>query len=279
MQDNNPWKHVDPGDVSKNPYYKKLETTNNTKPPETKKANTKILSGNYEISDRFDRYELGVESIRSTLITNTNAQPIFVKPDHSKIYRPLTTLESLEVMIKDFNTLHDSNGDVRSEEDRLRLFSNYKYTCTGVAYKADGKEIKILPESTELILIDKNLNKPFLSIDYAKISGTRLDKKQAKYNQGLSKAEVLNHPAWLASVENTTHGKNILKEYTEIVFNYLKTKKNSTQGMGYYIVTDPKVDQLRALYVYGIDYNSNAVGNNFLGNFARFLLAAPRAKI
>ena len=270
MLDNNPWKHVDPGDVSKNPYYKK---------PETKKANTKILSGNYEISDRFDRYELGVESIRSTPITNANAQPIFVKPDHSKIYRPLTTLESLEVMIKDFNTLKGSNGNVRSEEDRLRLFSNYKYTCTGVAYKTDGKEIKILPESMELILIDKDLNKSFLSIDYSKISGTRLDTKQAKYNQGLSREEVLNHPAWLASVENTTHGKNILKEYTEIVFNYLKTKKNSTQGMGFYIVTDPKADQLWALYVNGVVNISNANGNSFLDLSARFLLVAPRAKI
>jgi hypothetical protein len=236
-----------------------------------------ILNGRYEISDKFDTYSKGVDAIRNMKIIDNISQPIFKKSDGSYIYRPLTTLESLEVMVNDYNTINDANGKTRTQEDRERLFNNYKFTCTGIAYPKGGKEIKIIPESTNLIMILETHNTTFLDINYANIVGTKLDTSNAKYNKLLSKSEVLEHPAWIASVGDTIDARKVLKSYADIVFKMIATKSN-TQGMGYWIKTSPDKDQLRALYGYSIDDNSDADGIYFLNDKARFLLVAQLQK-
>jgi len=281
MTDNiNPWRYVARRDVSNNPYFKEVKTEENqgNSIPEDNtipdKSVHSILSGQYNITDRFDTYAKGVEFIRSITISKDYKQPIFVKSDKSKIYRPLTTLESLEVMVDDYNRLQE-NGKDRTPEDRERLFNNYKFTCTGVAYKKGGGEIKIIPQSTDLIIIPESHNTNFWSIDYSNIKGTKLDTSKAKYNTGLTKSEVLAHPAWLNAVEGN---KKVLEEYANIVFNMLATKKNSIKGMGFYIINKPDADQLRALCVISLDGYSFAGGIYDLNVDARFLLVAPSQK-
>ena len=277
MADHNIWKHVKTGDVSNNPYFKETENIPPTSPSSDIPGTMQVLNGVYEITERFDTYALGVDSIRNTQITLKNLQSQFTKPDGSKIYRPLTTLESLEVMINDYNTLKDENGTDRNIADRTKLFSNYKYTCTGVAYKNGGGEIKIIPESSDLILIPSGFNENSLPITYSKIIGTKLDTSKAKYNKLLSQSEVVVHPAWIASVGDTQHGRDILKAYSDIVFNLLKDK-NKTQGMGYWITTNPGSGELRALCVSGIVSDSNAFGSGDLDGGARFLRVARTQK-
>ena len=285
MTDNiNPWKYVKPRDVSNNPYFKEVKTEENqgdnipedTAMPDDSVHNAPLAR--FEITDRFDTYAKGVEFIRTIPITINSVQPIFVMPNNSQVYRPLTTLASLEVMVNDYNRLKDANGKNRTQEDRERLFTNYKFTCTGVAYEKGGKKIKIIPQSTDLITIPETHNTAFLTEDYVNASGQTLIVEKAKYNQLLTKDEVLAHPAWIASVEQTKHGRKVLEEYTNIVFDMLATKKNSTKGMGFYITSNPTVDQLRALFVGSIDVYSGAGGGSGLSCDARFLLVAPSQK-
>jgi hypothetical protein len=238
--------------------------------PNSSNHNT-LLNGRYKITDRFDTYAKGVDAIRNIPLVDNISQPTF-KSNGSKLYRPLTLLESLEVMVNDYNTINDANGETRTIEDRERLFNNHKFTCTGVAYLKGGKEIKIIPQSTELLTILETHDDLFLDINYANIVGTKLDTSNAKYNKVLSKSEVLEHPAWIASVGDTIDARKVLKSYVDIVFNMLATKKNSTQGMGYWINTSPDKDQLWALYVNYIDVNSDAGGDVNLSGNARFLL-------
>jgi hypothetical protein len=230
-----------------------------------------ILTERYEISCCFDTYALGVNEIRNIPLVDTISQPTF-NLNGSKLYRPLTTLESLEVMINDYNTINDANGKTRTTEDRERLFNNHKFTCTGIAYKNCGSEIKIIPQSTELLTILETHDNFFLDINYANIIGTKLDTSNAKYNKVLSKSEVLEHPAWIASVGDTIDARKVLNSYVDIVFNMLATKKNSTQGMGYWINTIPDKDQLQALWIVNIDGESDAFGKVSLSGVARFLL-------
>jgi hypothetical protein len=214
-----------------------------------------LLTGRYEISCCFDTYALGVNAIRNIPLVNNISQPTF-NSEGSKLYRPLTLLESLEVMVNDYNTLLDENGKTRKVKDRERLFNKYKFrqtaTCTGVAYKSGGKEIKIIPQSTELIMIPEISNNNYIAkcmdIKYNKIVGTKLDTSKAKYNQPLSKSEVLEHPAWIASVGDTIDARKVLESYADIVFNMLATKK-LTQGMDYQRFTQPDKDQLWVLCV------------------------------
>lgn len=279
MDKNNFWKRVEAGDVSNNPYFK-VEPVADRGSEDTSVHNVpnhNTPSGRYEITDYFNTYALGVDHIRSISITPNNTQPIFVKPDGSNIYRPLTMLESLEVMVNDYNTLKDASGQDRTSEDRKKLLSNYKFTCTGIAYKAGGKEIKIIPQSTELITIPSTHNSAFLPITYNNIIGTILNPANAKYNQLLSETEVNNHPAWIASVGDTKQGRNILKEYTSMIFKILSEKQQTT-AMGFYTNQNPTTDELRALYVRVIGSNSFANGSYDLNYYARFLLVAPQKK-
>jgi hypothetical protein len=238
--------------------------------------NNVLLSGQYEITDRFDTYAKGVDFIRNVPIDKNRPQPILVKTDGSKIYRQLTTLESLEVIVNDYNRLQNVDGRNRSPEDRERLFNNYKFTCTGVAYEKGGKSIKIIPESSTLITIPETHNTGFLDIDYSNMQETKLGTGKSKYDVGLLKSEVLNHPAWIASVEDIVRGRDVLKEYADIVFSLLKAKNKST-GMGFYLFNKPDADQLRALFVnFGSGSVANGSGN--LSGSARFLFATPLQK-
>ena len=81
---------------------------------------------------------------------------------------------------------------------------------------------------------------------------------------------MLEHPAWLAAVEGD---KPLLKADSDIVFKALKQEK----AMGFWPIQDVIEDQLRALYVNGLDSGSYAGGNSNLDYDARLLLAQSRS--
>lgn len=242
-------------------------------------TNNKSPSGRYVISDRFNTYGLGVEHIRSIPITLGYTQPIFKKVDGSQIYRPLTLLESLEVVVRDYNTDKNSDGITRTEKDKQELLRKVKYTCTGIACKAEGTEIKIIPECQQLINIPANNTKSFLEDAYNTLEGITLNTNTGKYNQLLKESEVNSHSAWIASLGGTQHGRDILKEYSKIIFKLL-AKEQQTKGMEFYVMfNNTKKDELRTLSTWGIKIYSDAVGPSNLDFYARFLLAVPSKKL
>ena len=80
---------------------------------------------------------------------------------------------------------------------------------------------------------------------------------------------MINHPAWIEALEGD---KVLLKNYADIFFNVLK----KPEAMGFYVRQNTKDDELRALYIDGLDKYSNANGYDNLYDYARFLLVAQK---
>ena len=231
------------------------------------------IEGTYILMPETSSYALGVHSMRKKCKEETaSPHPQFTLNDGSQIYRPLTFKEVIQAKVIDYNTLHHEEGNERDLEDRLRFFNHWIDSGTGMAYKAGTTKFKVVPQCTELITIKKGFNKEFLPIEYDAIVGVELDTTAGKYDESLTKKEVMNHKAWLAAVEED---KALLKEYRNIVFDQLKTKYDRDIGMGFYFADVGEEDELRALFVNLLNYNSNASGNGSLSNGGSFLLVAP----
>ncbi len=274
VSNNNFWKRVDAGDVSNNPYFKtqsEESTRTNQTPPYTQSDfKSGNILGEYIIMPQTSTYAKGVEQLYTNLKARPNAHPTFIKPDNSKIYRPLSFKENIEARVNEYNT------DLNSDEQKLALFNTWIDSCTAIAYNKGSTKFKIIPIYDDLINIKANSTANFLPIDYSKISGIELDSSNAKYNNLLSESEIITHPAWIEALEKD---KTLLKEYRDITFNILKKNNpNVANAMGFYVKQNTTTDELRALYVRNVGNNSNASGNNILNDNARFLLVAPKKK-
>lgn len=279
MTNTNPWKHVDAGDISNNPYFKKISNKENPVSDQNSPASesSNIMGGTYTQLPKADTYAVGVVALRTQLNANpSNAHPQFILPNGSSVYRPLTFRENIEARIIDYNRDKNIDGSKRTDAQKLELFNTWIDSCTGIAYKKKTKLFKISPICGELITIDNGFNSAFLPVDYSKFSGNELDSSMGVYNQDLSLSQVLVHPAWIAALEDD---KALLKEYAGITFNILKTKYSKEEGMGFYVRSDTTKDELRALYVNLIGSDSSAIGYDNLSDYARFLLVAPAKKI
>ncbi len=235
-----------------------------------------IPSKNYERSNSFDTYALGVNYIRSIPLDSNYKQPTFVKLDGTTIYRPLTMLESLEAVVINYNVARDLNGDLRSVVDRFGLKLHDKFTCTGISYKKDVKkitEIKIIPESKELINISSD-TKDFLDVSYDSVDGTIIKINKIKYNKALKYTELLEDPLWIASVGDTQYGRIVLKEFAHVFFstilnfsalsfsNIFRNSKpkygnsfspnSSDRGLGFYLLPYTNNNLLRPLCLKGL---------------------------
>lgn len=218
-------------------------------------------------------YALGVEAIRESYNNcECPSQPIFTKPDGSCIVRSLTFRENLQARIEDYNTLNNADGSIKTDDERLRFFNKWLDSCTGIAYKKGTTKFKIVPQSQDLIEIPSEFKEAFLEINYDSIDGIELDSSKNKYNDLLTLSKVKSHPAWITTVEEDTV---LLSEYANIVFGLLKEKYKRTNGMGFFVRSNTKTDELRALFVSNIDDYSYAVGNYSLNNGGSFLLVAP----
>ena len=149
------------------------------------------------------------------------------------------------------------------------LFDTWLDSCTGVANKRNSTLFQLVSSSPELIHIPAGFSDLFLPVDYDTIKGIELDSSEGKYNQGLTKDEILDHPAWLLAVEGDAH---LLKKHRDIVFAELKNPKTT---MGFYVRQNTEEDELRALLVDILSDNSYADGGNYLNVSGSFLRGSP----
>jgi hypothetical protein len=189
--------------------------------------------------------------------------------------RPLTLKETLIAKLTDFHTLHDTQGNERSMDDRLQLFNQWLHTCTGIAYKAGTTKIKIKPVCNQLITIPPTHNQQGLYTPYEHVEGIELDTTQDTYRTHLPPEHIPNHHAWQAAIEGDTQ---LLKDYTEAVLIGLQHEDNLTNPdiMGFRTLSDPQQDQVRVLVVLSLYGGSGAGGGNGLYDNSRFLRVSPR---
>jgi len=174
----------------------------------------------------------------------------------NKVPRPLTLLETLEMRL------------ARSE-----LLDLFFYSCTGIVYLANSRMSKLIPVCSELCALPKDFKDSFLPTPYASLQGTELDLSHGVYDQLLGFDTVLSHPFWLAVFNNDVPK---LTRYRDLVFQTrFKDKAAASNAMGVFVRTNVTQDELRALYVNGISYGSDLVGDGSLDDVARFLLLTP----
>lgn len=178
--------------------------------------------------------------------------------------------------IKKYNTYAKGINDFKENEWKIltfkeviearlkdsSLFETWQDSCTGIAYKKNSTKFKLIPKCKELLEIDKDFDDYFIKVNYSKLKGIELDNKKGKYDELLTKAEVMKHPAWLKLL-----GKPLLKKYVDIVF------KDKNKAMAFWIRENTDSDELRALYVFGLGVVSGA-GGFLLDNGGSFLRVA-----
>jgi hypothetical protein len=214
-------------------------------------------------------YAKGVHALREACKAEGNSvHPTFTRDDGSQIYCPLTFKENIEARVNDYETLENPDGSERTKEERLKLLNIWLDSCAGIANKKESTKFKIVPVCKELILIDKNFNQFYLPVNYELVDGVELDSKKGKYNKPLTKPEVLEHPGWREAVEED---KKLLETYRDIVF---AEKGNPNKLMGFYVGSKTNSDQLRALCVGNLGYDSNADGRYYFNDDGSFLRVA-----
>ena len=222
----------------------------------------KTGEGQYVLMPKTSTYAQGVHALRRDCITvNNPVHPQFTLDDGNILYRPLTFKETIEGRVNDYESHKDS-------EERLRLFQRWNDSCTGAAYKAGTNKFKIIHECQNLITIPEDFNQHFLAITYDTVGGIELLSDCGKYNEHLTKDEVVHHPAWLTAVE---HDAALLKVYSDIVFNEIK----KDAAMAFVVRQNTGHDELRALLVGYLNGDSVAGGGSDLSSDGSFLLVAP----
>ncbi len=184
--------------------------------------------------------------------------------------RPFTMKENLQARIEDYNTLTNADGGQRTEEERKRFFNTWLDSCSGIHYLARTKRFKIVPISPELITLAQAPTADYLAVPYVRDSG-ELGSARGKYNQDLSRAKVLEHPAWLAAAEED---RTLLGEAFDIM-RAVKNASSEWKGMGFYVFPDKTQDELRPLFVCGRGGEGNANDGSLLFNVGRLLRVVP----
>ena len=184
--------------------------------------------------------------------------------------RQFTIKENLQARIEDYNTLTNPGGSQRTEEERKRFFTTWLDSCSGIHYLARTKRFKIVPVSNELIALAQVPTKDYLAVPYVQDS-SELNSTRGKYNSNLSRAEVLEHPAWMAAVEED---RNLLGN----AFDVLRQVKNAPvdwKGMGFYVWPNKAQDELRPLFVGGRGSGGYALDMLLLLSDGCFLRSSP----
>ncbi|MBT3537987.1 hypothetical protein HN933_02275 [Candidatus Woesearchaeota archaeon] len=230
------------------------------------------ITGSHILMPQTSTYALGVQALRDVYSEGKCPDHPVIEIAGSRIVRPLTFKENIEARVNDYKTLTNPDGSERTKEERLRLFNRWLDSSCGIAYKAGTTKFKIIPVCKELIEVVKNFNGEYLPINYDKVVGTELDRSNAKYDTLLTKAEVIEHPAWRTAVEDD---KELLKDYADIIFT---EKKSANKLMSFWTRSNIAQDQLRALFVDNLNDNSSANGSDYLSNYGSFLQVAPSKK-
>ncbi len=161
---------------------------------------------------------------------------------------------------------------IQARMDQLRktgefgcLWTSWLDSCSGIAYKANTTKFKIVPLCGQLLSL-RPVRAGFLEVDYEGLPGVELDSAGGVYSDHLPDVDaVVEHEGWLVVMEND---RKLLRQYAEVVFGRL-----NRPCMGFWLVSNPQVSQLRALCAYVLGYDCD--GGRLLGSIARFARVCP----
>ena len=226
----------------------------------------------YERIPMKNSYAESLHALRDSYVGKKIEVPsnLWYQNDGRKIIRPLTFRENLLARVDDFETLRNKDGSKRTMEQRSRFFHNRSLdSCTGIAYSSNNDDFMIIPVCKELITLPRNFNSEYISIDYARFQGKgfSLKRSQAEYNQrmGLTKSEVIYHPAWVGSVEGDM---SLLFAYVSIIFDQILRQD---KAMGFWLQEGIGKEQLTNLSVmhHGFRFRASSLCYVLTTNFLR----------
>ncbi len=180
--------------------------------------------------------------------------------DGQTIYRPLTLGEDLRARLADARA---HNNDVAQAPSWKRLTDS----CTAIIYGTD-KKFKIQKISRDLLNLPPEFSQHFIEVRYDTIHGVdvaEFDRRDAKYNEKLTREEVLRHPFWQFVADGDS---DLLHEYTQLQW---AGKQAGYKGMAVWLRESPKNGELRALFVSNLNNDSYANGNDSLSGSVPFL--------
>ena len=168
----------------------------------------KFISPVYTL-EKGDDYNMGLLELRRAYAENRAVlQPVFIKPNGDSVARPMSFEETIDALVNDYES-----------EGRILLDSGYLSSCTGIIWYGYTPRFKVVPVSSDLILLNKSPEQRYLMVDYDSQDGIELNATLGKYNTPLTKLQVLNHPGWRTLVSD----RALLKAFRDIVFAELKT--------------------------------------------------------
>ena len=274
-----PWKYgkVDPNIEKTNPYLnpalaaKKAEDGNgsqndnpnpgSTPPTHTPTSpNSIIYQGDHTLMPKADTYALGVHALQEQCQRDDNQNhPQFDLPNGRKVYRPKTFLENILLRMDDWETLENPDGSDRTLDERKRYFTTWLDSSCGIAYEKSTTNLKLRLQCPELIGIDKNFSEESLPIDYSSfINDVALD----------GSSQTFARDGWLALLE----GKEAV--YTKYL-KVLKEIKGNDITPNFWKRQNCSKDNLRAVYVNVLGYDSNANGDSILYGNGCFVQVNP----
>jgi hypothetical protein len=167
--------------------------------------------------------------------------------------RPLTCGEVIKAKVEDYEC---------GNKDLIKYRIN---TCTGAFYKGGGDLVKLVRIDESLLNLDSDFIEAYIKQDYNLFEGFEIDRKKAKYNQFLTKDEIINHPTWNWLVQD----KYLLKKYVEIVF---AERNNPEKSMGIWLRKSKTFTTSRAVFIDDILNDSVVYCINYLFDNVRFLV-------
>ena len=227
------------------------------------------------VKDRYDIIQTGpYGQAMSVLRKDYSAgkipnHPTYQIPGGIKTVRALSMKETSLARMNNYETLKNTDGATRSDEERLALFKTWSFTSTGIAYQKKSAKCKIIPVSENLVTIAENHNNESIPIKYGNVNGAEIDTSTGKHNHYLALNEVLENAGWIESFEQD---KKSLSDYAELVFRLLNDPE---QAMGFWTIQTPDKAHLRALALLSLVSSSFADGFNYFISNARFVRVNP----
>jgi len=180
--------------------------------------------------------------------------------------------------------------DVRNSDTKVKssYMDNYFDTGDGVVYHPDGR-VKIVLDSEDLrdmtpdilrnggaLILGEDVYKTLEGIEIIDINNV------GKLGESLSKEQAKSHSVWIHLARGD---KTLLKDYTDYIFSEYKERFAENKAlddlklMGIFPGSaNGETPEMRAWYVCGLEYRSNASGRLDLGNGSgRLLGIAPEA--
>jgi len=243
----------------------------------------KVILGDKVFSlDIAPTYGQAVDNLRSKRVTEeNNTNPVYVKKDGSKIYRPLTLKEHAEWAVENYDTkTNNETGERRSYEERIALFQfPFVDTCTAIISKKDSTKFIVVPECEEAIDIPKDFSGRFKPVEYDSFKGlgNEYDSSKGAFNRRLQEHQSKDYDddAWREEL-----GKSLHNEYKRIIFD-IKGElakinvKNITEemkstypprehlrAMGWYVNPSDETSMLQIVSINGAYHKDNMIGSS-----------------